>query len=74
MYGDWCTMAWINGLRLLSMRLRPIGYRKVSCAIHAAFEEITMDCLEEALCTSTLLKEVSWIIILFGPSMVNLEF
>jgi hypothetical protein len=56
------------------MRLRPIGYRKVSCAIHAAFEEITMDCLEEALCTSTLLKEVSWIIILFGPSMVNLEF
>jgi hypothetical protein len=56
------------------MQLRPTGHRKVSCAVHAAFVEITRNYLEEALYTSTLLKGVSWISVLFGPSTVNLEF
>jgi hypothetical protein len=56
------------------MWLRPIGHQKVSCAVHATFAEITRNSLEEALYMSTLLKGDSWITILFGPSMVNLEF
>jgi hypothetical protein len=56
------------------MRLRPTGHREVSCAVHTAFAEITRNSLEEALYTSTLLKGVSCITILFGPSMMNLEF
>jgi hypothetical protein len=56
------------------MRLRPTGHEKVSCAVHAAFAKIRRNSLEEALYMSTLLKGVSWITILFGPSTMNLEF
>jgi hypothetical protein len=56
------------------MRQRPTSHGKVSCAVHAAFAEIIRNSLEEALYMSTLLKGVSWITILFGPSTVNLKF
>jgi hypothetical protein len=56
------------------MRLRPTGHRKVSCVVHAAFAEIIRNSLEEAFYTPILLKGVSWITILFGPSTMNMEF
>ena len=55
------------------MQLRPTDHRKVACAVHAAFAEITSNSLEEALYTSNLLKKVFWITILFGPSAVLME-
>jgi hypothetical protein len=56
------------------MRLRLIGHREVSCAVHAALAEIIRNSLKETLYTPTLLKGVSWITILFRLSTVNLEF
>jgi hypothetical protein len=53
--------------------MRLIGHRKVSCAVHAAFAEITKNSLEEAFYMSTLLKGFSWINIFFGPSIMNLD-
>jgi hypothetical protein len=65
------TWLWINGLKSF---LDMTESHRTSKAVHAALVEITRNSLNEALYTSTLLKVVSWITILFGPSMVNLEF
>ena len=74
MYGQRCTMVWINGLKTFSMLLRPTSRRKVSCCVHAAFAEIKRSSQKDILYMSTFLRRVSWITILFGPSTVNLEF
>ena len=74
MYGDRCTMAWINGLKSFLDAAEAQKSSKVSCVVHAAFAKIKRNTLKETLYTSTFMKRVSWITTLFGPSTVNLEF
>jgi hypothetical protein len=63
-------MVWINGLKsfLDAAEAHRSSKGFMCCA------EITRNSLEETLYTFTLLRGVSWITILFGPSTVNLEF
>jgi hypothetical protein len=67
-------MAWINGLKSFLDVAEPHRSSKGFMCCPSAFVEITRNCPEEALYTSTLLKGVSWISILFGQGMVNLKF
>ena len=73
MYGDRCSMAWINGLKSFldaaESNRSSEGFICCPCRICKNNKEF----FKKTVFTSTYVKMVSWLTILCGPSTVSLE-